>query len=396
MSSAPSPIGVLIVDDSPFMRLALQKILGLDSRLKVLGIARDGKEGIAKLRALHPQVVTMDVEMPVMDGLRALDEIMRWQPTPVIILSALTTEGAHATLKALDLGAVDVVAKPAGSPGTDLAAMSRDLIEKIRAAAEVDPSRLGVSPGKGCSSGAAANGVKASETDRHKVSAREFPGGKAFSSPLAEPHARGFVAGVISAARPQYPVEVVAIGTSTGGPAALQTVLPQLPQDFPVPVVVAQHMPPGFTGPLAQRLNGLCSLEVREGKDGEALRAGIICVAPAGKQTQVVRKAGRLCLAIGEESPIPTLYHPSVDVLFLSLAREVGGGTLGVVMTGMGRDGAEGMKQIKALGGFAIAEAEESCVVYGMPKALVEGGLADRVVPLGEIGRTITECVMGG
>ncbi|KLU60370.1 chemotaxis response regulator protein-glutamate methylesterase [Peptococcaceae bacterium CEB3] len=355
MSSAPSPIGVLIVDDSPFMRLALQKVLGLDSRLKVLGSAGDGKEGIAKLRALHPRVVTMDVEMPVMDGLQALDEIMRWQPTPVIMLSALTTEGARATLKALELGAFDVVAKPTGSSGRDLAAMSRDLIEKVKAAAEVDPARLGVSPGRRPSTEVPANGV---------------------------PH-------------PQYPVEVVAIGTSTGGPTALQTVLPRLPGNFPVPVVVAQHMPPGFTGPLAQRLNGICSLEVREGGDGEILRAGIIYVAPAGKQTQVVRRAGRLGLAIGEESPFPTLYHPSVDVLFLSLAREAGRGTLGVVMTGMGRDGAEGMKQIKALGGFAIAEAEESCVVYGMPRALVEGGLADRVTPLGEIGRTIVECVMG-
>ena len=193
---------------------------------------------------------------------------------------------------------------------------------------------------------------------------------------------------------PKHAVEIVAIGTSTGGPSALQAVLPTLPVNFPVPVLVAQHMPPGFTGPLAQRLNGLCQLNVREGIHGEVLKAGTIYVAPAGKQTQVQRKSGQLTLHIGDEDPIPTLYHPSVDVMFLSLAKAVGKGALGVVMTGMGSDGTKGMKQIKGLEGFAIAESEETCVVYGMPRSLVEAGLTDRVVPLGEIGRTIVECVM--
>jgi two-component system chemotaxis response regulator CheB len=152
-------------------------------------------------------------------------------------------------------------------------------------------------------------------------------------------------------------------------------------------------MPPGFTGPLAQRLNGLCPLNVREAIHGEVLKAGTVYVAQAGKQLQVERKAGQLTLHIGDEAPIPTLYHPSVDVMFLSLAKSVGKGTLGVVMTGMGNDGTKGMKQIKALDGFAIAEMEETCVVYGMPRSLVDAGLADRIVPLGEIGRTIVECV---
>ena len=153
-------------------------------------------------------------------------------------------------------------------------------------------------------------------------------------------------------------------------------------------------MPPGFTGPLAQRLNGLCALEVREGINGEALKAGTVYVAPAGKQLQVVRQRGQLLLHIGDESPITTLYHPSVDVMFLSLAKEVGKGALAVVMTGMGNDGLKGMREIKALEGFAIAEAEETCVVYGMPRAVVEAGLADRVTPLGEIGKMIVDCVM--
>jgi len=365
------------------MRLTLQKILSQDPGIKVLDTARDGREGILKLQALRPQVVTMDVEMPVMNGLQALEEIMRWQPTPVIILSAVTTEGTHATLKALDLGAYDVVAKPSGSPGADLQALSRDLVEKVKAAAGVNLARLGskgVNPFARSTFGPMGAVVQTLAT-------KVVTGTTSGKAPrLSTPSKSGLV--------PKHPIEIVAIGTSTGGPSALQAVLPILPEDFPVPVLVAQHMPPGFTGPLAQRLNGLCPLNVREGIHGEVLKAGTVYVAPAGKQMQVQRKSGQLTLHIGDEAPIPTLYHPSVDVMFLSLAKAVGKGTLGVVMTGMGSDGTKGMKELKALEGFAIAESEETCVVYGMPRSLVEAGLADRVVPLGEIGRTIVECVM--
>lgn len=380
MSLTPkTPIGVLIVDDSPFMRLTLQKILNQDPGIKVMDTARDGREGILKLRALRPQVVTMDVEMPIMNGLQALEEIMRWQPTPVIILSAVTTEGAQATLKALDLGAFDVVAKPSGSLGADLQALAHDLVEKVKAAAGVNPARLGR---KDVASDAA---VQASPP-RVILSNGAGNASARHAQALTSPGKTGLA--------PKHAVEIVAIGTSTGGPSALQVVLPALPGNFPVPVLVAQHMPPGFTGPLAQRLNGLCPLNVREGIHGEILKAGTVYVAPAGKQMQIQRKSEQLTLHIGDEAPIPTLYHPSVDVMFLSLAKAVGKGTLGVVMTGMGSDGTKGMKELKALEGFAIAESEETCVVYGMPKSLADAGLADRVVPLGEIGRTIVECVM--
>jgi len=404
MSSRPRPpVTVLVVDDSPFMRLTIQRILGQDPGIKVLDTARDGLEGIEKLQALKPQVLTMDVEMPVMDGLRALEEIMRWQPTAVIILSAVTTEGAEATIKAFDLGAFDVVAKPAGGPGGDLAALRRDLVDKVKAAAGVDPARL-------------AKHRAGSAAVSHPALRSALPGDHASAVPLATAsrpvgqnsghpgHSSGRLpaggnasqrpAG--SQAYPRHPVEIVAIGTSTGGPAALQAVLPQLPVNFPVPVLVAQHMPPGFTGPLAQRLNGLCALTVREAVHGETLRPGTIYIAPAGKQLRVQRKAEQLVVDIGDEAPIATLYRPSVDVMFLSLAQEVGRGTLGVIMTGMGSDGVRGAKELKALEAFAIAEAEETCVVYGMPRALVEARLADRVVPLPEIGRTIVECVMRG
>ncbi|HVJ49538.1 chemotaxis response regulator protein-glutamate methylesterase [Desulfitobacterium sp.] len=373
-------ITVLIVDDSPFMRITLQKILNQDPEIKVLDTARDGREGIEKLQTLHPQVITMDVEMPVMNGLQALDEIMRWQPTPVIILSSVTTEGTQATIKALEYGAFDIVAKPSGKPGDDLQVLAQDLIEKVKGAAHVDPTRLG------------------KKRTPVRTTLKNSPPTFAQSSAVnnlnrtqSQPSRAG--ASNRSLSYPKHPVEIVAIGTSTGGPSALQTVLPQLPANFPVPVIVAQHMPPGFTGPLAQRLNGLCALNVREGINGEPLKAGTVYVAPAGKQIQVVRRTGQLLLQIGDESPISTLYHPSVDVMFLSLAKEVGKRALGVVMTGMGNDGLKGMREIKALEGFAIAEAEETCVVYGMPRSIVDAGLADRVVPLGEIGHVIVECV---
>ncbi len=387
MSVPKRPIGVLIVDDSPFMRLTLQKILSQDSSIRVIDTARDGRDGILKLQALCPQVVTMDVEMPIMDGLQALEEIMRWQPTPVIILSSVTTEGAKATLKALDLGAIDVVAKPSGKPGDNLQALSHDLIEKVKAAALVNPARLKGKSSTYVGTMAESTTNSAVKTATSKAAAPVLP---AMSSIGQGTRAASNGKGIL----PKHPVEIVAIGTSTGGPSALQAVLPTLPGNFPVPVLVAQHMPPGFTGPLAQRLNGLCALNVKEGIHGEILKAGNVYVAQAGKQLQVQSKSGQLFLHIGEESPIPTLYRPSVDVMFLSLAKAVGKGTLGVVMTGMGSDGTKGMKELKALEGFAIAESEESCVVYGMPRSVVEAGLADRIVPLGEIGKTIVECVM--
>ncbi|HBP63759.1 MAG TPA: chemotaxis response regulator protein-glutamate methylesterase, partial [Desulfosporosinus sp.] len=314
--SPKTPIGVLIVDDSPFMRMTLQKILNQDPDIKVLDTARNGREGILKLQALHPQVVTMDVEMPVMNGLQALEEIMRWQPTPVIILSSVTTEGTEATLKALDLGAFDVVSKPSGSPGADLQALSLDLVEKVKAAAKVNLARLGR---KEVPSGPAPIAPLTKVVPLTGVGNVSAPARQV--QPLKTPVKTGF--------SPKHAIEIVAIGTSTGGPSALQAVLPTLPADFPVPVLVAQHMPAGFTGPLAQRLNGLCLLQVREGIHGEALKAGTVYIAPAGKQMQVQRKAGQLTLHIGDETPIPTLYHPSVDIMFLSLVKVIGKGTLG-------------------------------------------------------------------
>lgn len=255
MSLAPNAvISVLVVDDSPFMRLTIQKVLGQDSGIKIVDTARDGREGIEKLKALRPQVVTMDVEMPVINGLQALDEIMRWQPTPVIVLSSLTTEGAEATLKALDLGAFDVVAKPTGP---DLRNLSQELSEKIRAAANVNLARLGrrsPSPSviRALPKDSLPNGsMKKTETLSSGVTPKNVAqvGQTASTGQVSQERTSAYF--------PKHPIEIVAIGTSTGGPSALQAVLPRLPANFPVPVIVAQHMPPGFTAPLAKRLNGV-------------------------------------------------------------------------------------------------------------------------------------------
>lgn len=404
MNRAPSsPIEVLVVDDSPFMRMTIQRILGQDSGIKVVDIARDGREGIEKLQQLKPQVITMDVEMPVMDGLRALEEIMRWQPTPVIVLSAVTTEGAEATLRALDLGAFDVVAKPSGGPGADLAALASDLSAKIKAAAQVNPLRLKIAMKQRNAVKASAPLPTAMKATSGAISVSEAASGTFAGKPLGIAASSNVWTGREGTAMkngrvdfelPKHPVEIVAIGTSTGGPSALQTVLPVLPANFPVPVIVAQHMPQGFTGPLAQRLNGICRITVREAVNGEFLRPSTVYIAPAGKQIQVQRKSGQLAFLISEDSPIPTLYHPSVDVMLMSLAKIMGKSTLGVIMTGMGNDGAKGIKEVKDSDGFVIAEAEESCVVYGMPRVVVEAGLANRVLPLQEIGKAIVDSVM--
>ncbi|NLM22181.1 MAG: chemotaxis response regulator protein-glutamate methylesterase [Peptococcaceae bacterium] len=365
MKKRHKPIRVLIVDDSPFIRMSLTKILSADPEIKVIDVARDGKEGILKLQALKPDVVTMDIEMPVMDGLQALEEIMRWQPTPVIILSAVTTEGARQTMKAFEAGAVEVVAKPSGRNGDGLATLARDLILKVKSVAESNLSLLG---------------------KREQVR---------FQFPTETKPDRPAWAGTIrsTAQIPAKRIEVVAIGVSTGGPSALQTVLSKLPADFPVPVVVAQHMPVGFTASLAARLDSLCATRVKEVENGELLQAGTVYIGQAGKQFQFKKSGGQLIADIGENSPITTFYKPSVDVMLMSLAQEVGAGVLGVIMTGMGNDGLNGMKALKKSGGFSIAESEKTCVVYGMPRAVIEAGLVDRIEALSDISRAIIDCV---
>ncbi|MDN5346727.1 MAG: two-component system, chemotaxis family, protein-glutamate methylesterase/glutaminase [Clostridia bacterium] len=346
------PVKVFVVDDSAFMRRLITEILKTDPDLQVVGYARNGEEALEKIPRLRPQVVTLDVEMPGMDGLATLQALMAHHPVPVVMLSALTTAEAEATIKALELGAVDFVPKPARRE--DMNELARILPEKVKAAALVPVARL--CQGQPCS---------------------------------------GSIPASFISTRPGR-VEIVGIGTSTGGPSALQRVLTGLPGNLPAGVVIVQHMPPGFTGPLARRLNELSALEVREAGEGDVVRPGLALIAPAGRQMLLERRAGRVEVRLADEGGVPTPFKPSVDVLFLSVAREYGAGSLGVILTGMGNDGVRGLKAIKGRGGQVLAQDEASSIVYGMPRAAVEAGVVDKIVPLSQMASEIVAAVGRG
>lgn len=332
--------GVLVVDDSAFMRRAISKILESDQHFFTVGAARNGQEAVEKVQRLRPDVVTMDVEMPEMNGLEALEQIQKVSSVPVVMLSSFTDEGTQATLDALELGAVDFFLKSALIKDPVEPEFVKDFILRVKAAA-------------------GAKSPVATRTIHHAEQVEKQ------KEPL---------------------LDLVIIGTSTGGPSALQAVLPRFTHDFPVPILVVQHMPPGFTQPLAQRFNNICQLQVKEAEDGDLLEPGTIFIAPSGFQTLVEERTnGSKRLKIQTESPIPTLYKPSVDVTLLSAAPIFGDRLLSVILTGMGVDGLEGCKKVKEHQGRVIVEAEESCVVYGMPKAVFEAGYADRQSVLSSI-----------
>lgn len=350
-------VKVLVVDDSAFMRQIIIKMLEADPVIKVVGYARDGQEALEKIQRLKPDVVTMDVEMPGLNGLETLEKIMCIQPTPVLMLSAVTTKGAQATMRALELGAVDFVAKP--EKRLDIGLLANELPIKVKMAA-------GVAVSKVCRAG--------------KVEPIISQPPQFYRPPDLIPSRKN-------------KIEVVAIGTSTGGPAALNTLFRTLPADLPVGVLVAQHMPPGFTTSLAQRLNDLGRMPVKEAQDGDLIEPGKAFLAPAGWQMEAIREADKVRVRIAKESPIETLFKPSVDVLFLSVAKAFGGNSLGVVMTGMGNDGTRGLKAMKDVQAYGLAEAESTCIVYGMPRSVVEAGLADKVVPLHQLAEEIVKVV---
>ncbi len=336
-------VRVLVVDDSAFIRYAISRRLGADRQIQVVDTAANGAEAVEKVISLAPDVVTLDVDMPVMDGLEALARIMEHRPTPVVMLSSHTREGAEVTLRALELGAVDFIAKPQNGSAMGIVTLGEDLIAKVKAAAR---SRL------------------------HKTPVR-----RAESKPFASTPGLGLAAEA-----------VVAIGASTGGPRALYEVIPHLPRDLPCAVVVVQHMPSGFTRALAQRLDAASSLPVVEAAHGEELRTGQVYVAPGDIHLVVDRGRVRL-----ESGPKVHGVRPSVDVTFLSLASYYGGRTVAAVLTGMGNDGAEGARAIHRAGGKVLAEDESTCVVFGMPRSVIEAGAADEVVPLPRIAERLVE-----
>ncbi|MDP9267481.1 MAG: chemotaxis response regulator protein-glutamate methylesterase [Acidobacteriota bacterium] len=349
------PVRVLVVDDSALMRKLIPQILERDGTIQVVGTAMDGSFGLKKIDELKPQVITLDLEMPRMDGIEMLREITKRHRIPVIVVSAHTTQGASATFKALALGAFDFVAKPKDAASAHMEDIATELITKIKTAAQ----------------------TKMPATPRFEVpvlpTLRRFPKGQ------GKPHAS--------------PSRIVAIGISTGGPNALQYVLSQLPGDFPGSIVVVQHMPEGFTELFARRLDECCAIEVKEAQSGDMLVAGRALICPGNRHLKVRRMPLGNIAVLSDEERVNG-HRPSVDILYRSVAQEFGKEAIGVIMTGMGEDGADALGAVKAAGGLTIAQSEESCVVFGMPKAAIERGHAIRVVPLDMMANTLqAQCV---
>ena len=359
-------IKVVVVDDSAFMRKAISTMLSKDPEIDVVATARDGEEGLELIRKHNPDVVTLDIEMPRMDGLTALRHIMMEMPRPVIMVSSLTNEGAEATLKALDLGAVDFIPKQLSKVSLDIVKIEANLIAKVKIVAS-----------------------------RKLMHSRPRPSAPVARAPLSTPSGGPCPppSAYRSAAAPSVPCgapkrDVVAIGVSTGGPPAVQKVLSALPADFKASIVIAQHMPQAFTGPFAKRLDNLCKISVKEAEPGDRLKPGCAYIAPGGRHLVVKQMMSRVDLEITPE-PASALYKPSANVLIGSVADAVGRRALGVILTGMGNDGMEGIRSLKQKGGRALAQSDATCVVYGMPKAIVDAGLSDEIVDIDDMAQAI-------
>jgi len=347
-----SAIRVLVVDDSAFMRFTIAKYLDEVPEIYVVGTARDGQEALELIPKLDPDVITLDIEMPRLDGISTLREIMAEYPRPVIMLSSLTSDGALETVQALTLGAVDFIEKPANKANmalvmSDVAAkIIRSVHAKVWTLTKANPNRIVPKPAA--------------------------PAGKA--------------------TRVKHSQErVVVIGTSTGGPRALNTVIPALPGNLQAPVLVVQHMPAGFTNSLAERLDSLSALVVKEAEQGDILEVGRCLIAPGGFHMTLDNFG---VVNLNQNPPVHGV-RPSADVTMLSVARLYGAEVIGVVLTGMGSDGTNGASLIHSSGGKVVAEAESTCVVWGMPRSVVEAGVADYVVPLGEVASLIEKLVQG-
>jgi len=345
---------VLVVDDSAFMRTALARMIASESGFEVVATACTGSEALERIATLDPDVVTLDVEMPGLDGLETLRRIMNRFPRPVIMVSSVTERDAETTFKALGAGAFDYIPKQLSAASLDILHIQPDLITKIRVAAE--SRRRNLIP----------------------ISSRKPP----------QP--------AVNSGEANHPAGIVAIGASTGGPRALQEILPAFPPDFPVPVLIVQHMPRGFTGPFAQRLNSLCSVPVREAVHHEPIQKGAIYIAPAGLHMTVDHRSESRAFINLDAQPGNLLHIPSVDVMMKSVAASYGEFAMGVILTGMGSDGTEGMKAIHRSGGVTVGQDESTCTVYGMPRSCAESGILSRVVPLSQVPVQILQAIRYG
>jgi two-component system chemotaxis response regulator CheB len=353
-------VRVLIVDDSGFFRRRLTEMLSSDPRINVVGTAVDGRDAIAKTQELKPDVITMDIEMPVMDGISAVRKIMAIQPTPVLVFSSLSHEGAQSTFDALEAGALDYLPKNFDDISNNREEVARVLRSRVWS--------IGIRGLPGSAS-ASAGRVQVGK-----------PAPRAETKPVFTPSPAPV--GVNKAKKGDY--RLVAIGTSTGGPVALQEVLTALPQNFPLPLLLMQHMPESFTGAFAKRLDQLCKIRVVEASDGDALEPGVALLAPGGKQMVLESRGDMMRVRIQESEPGQN-YKPCVDVTFSSIARAVPGKTLAIVLTGMGSDGKEGARLLSQGGATIWAQDEQSCVIYGMPMAIAQAGIADQILPLSEV-----------
>lgn len=374
-------VKVLVVDDSGFFRRRVSEILSSDPSIQVVGTATNGKEAIDQAMALKPDVITMDYEMPMMDGITAVRHIMQRCPTPVLMFSSLTHEGARVTLDALDAGAVDFLPKNFEDISRNPEKVKQLLCEKVHSISRSNRRFSAYSAPAPAAAPAPTPAPAASSYGSHTSHSSAVP-----ARPAPTP-ARASAASASSPAPKRKAYKLVAIGTSTGGPVALQRVLTQLPANFPAPIVLIQHMPAAFTKAFAERLDKLCRISVKEAEDGDILRPGLALLAPGGKQMMIDGR-GAVKILPGDER---LNYKPCVDITFGSAAKSYGDKVLAVVLTGMGADGREGARLLKQGGSSVWAQDEASCVIYGMPMAIVKADLADAVYGLDDIGKHIVE-----
>jgi len=377
-------VKVLVVDDSGFFRRRVSEILSADPTIQVVGTATNGKEAIDQAIALKPDVITMDYEMPMMDGITAVRHIMQRCPTPVLMFSSLTHEGARVTLDALDAGAVDFLPKNFEDISRNPEKVKQMLCEKVHSISRSNRRSLFSAPTPTPTPAPAA-----APSAPAPSFGRPAPAPAPVARPAVAP-ARASASSAHSPAPKRKAYKLVAIGTSTGGPVALQRVLTQLPANFPAPIVLIQHMPAAFTKAFAERLDKLCRITVKEAEDGDILRPGLALLAPGGKQMMVDGR-GAIKILPGDER---LNYKPCVDITFGSAAKSYGDKVLAVVLTGMGADGREGARLLKQGGSAIWAQDEASCVIYGMPMAIVKADLADAVYSLDDIGKHLVEACL--
>jgi two-component system, chemotaxis family, protein-glutamate methylesterase/glutaminase len=345
---------VLIVDDSAYTRQTLKKIIEEDAALEVVGIATDGIDAMAKALRLKPDVITLDFEMPGMDGFSFLRWLMRERPTPVIMVTSHAD--SKTVFKALELGAVDFIAKPTRRASIELQTIGKDLLRKIKGLKDI----------------------------RLDILSKNLE--------LLEQEQEGEVAEAGKGRTSRQAVEIVAVGSSTGGPAALQILLTRLPADFKAAIVISQHMPKGFTAPLAERLNRICLVRIKEAEEGDIIEAGTAYICPGGQHLSLRKRGSKKQISL-REGIFQDKYIPSVDKMMTSVAEHYGVGSLGVILTGMGNDGMHGMLDIKTQGGYTIAESEETSVVFGMPAEAIKNGGVKTILPLPEISAEIIRIV---